>query len=145
MLEDSSNTSSISSSDTNAFVSEASLQSQPITSATVRDALVDVEKELQSKSLAEDQEVEAVENILDQEIITDTGGSPVQANSSTIGHQEVLAERARFVARAREDLRFGSKMLSKQIRHRLLTREIGSMMAVAAGDEEQEQAPSYSV
>nr|WP_172686765.1 hypothetical protein [Rickettsia endosymbiont of Ixodes pacificus] len=36
-------------------------------------------------------------------------------------------------------------MLSKQIRHRLLTRDIGSMVAVSAGDEEQDQTPSYSV
>ncbi|HJD66815.1 MAG TPA: autotransporter outer membrane beta-barrel domain-containing protein, partial [Rickettsia endosymbiont of Bembidion nr. Transversale] len=89
--------------------------------------------------------VEAVEDILKQDVITDTG-ERAATNSSTVGHQEELGERARLAARARdEDLRFGSKMLSKQIRHRLLTKEIGNIVAVSAGEEEEDQTPSYSV
>ncbi|WP_341791198.1 autotransporter domain-containing protein [Rickettsia endosymbiont of Gonocerus acuteangulatus] len=143
-LEDSSIASSISISDTNAVVSEEELQSKPIVSEIVQDELVNVEKELQSQKLKEEEEVEAVEDILGEDLITDTV-EQVDANNSTARHQEVLAERTRFAARVREDLRFSSKAVSKQIRHRLLTREIGNMVAVAAGDEEQEQAPSYSV
>ncbi|MGX8190135.1 autotransporter domain-containing protein [Rickettsia conorii] len=141
-LEDSSDTDSNNSLDTNDVVSKIVSQSNSIVSETVQDELADVEQELQSQKLKEGEEVE---DILGEDLITDTGGSPADANNSTARHQEVLAERTRFAARVREDLRFGSKMLSKQIRHRLSAREIGSMVAVAAGDEEESQAPSYSV
>lgn len=62
--------------------------------------------------------------------ITDTGDSQADANSSTAEHQKVLTERARFISRAKEDLRFGSKAVSKQIRHRLSARDIGNMVAL---------------
>ncbi|WP_342224987.1 autotransporter domain-containing protein [Rickettsia endosymbiont of Urophora cardui] len=144
-LEDSSIASSISSSDTNVVISEEALQSKPIVSEIVQDELVNVEKELQSQKLKEEEEVEVVEDMLEQDVITDTEGSTVEANSNTVGHQEELTKRAKLAALAREDLRFGSKAVSKQIRHRLLTRDIGKLVAVSAGDEEQDIEPSYSV
>ncbi|MCC8418816.1 MAG: autotransporter outer membrane beta-barrel domain-containing protein [Rickettsia endosymbiont of Glossina mortisans submortisans] len=87
--------------------------------------MIDIERELQSQQLKE--------------------VAVVEANSNTVGHQEELTKRANIIAKARDDLRFGSKVISKQIRHRLLTRDIGSLVAVSAGDEEESQAPSYSV
>lgn len=143
-LEDSSVVSSISSSDTNDVVSEVLPQSNSIVSETVQDELADVEQELQSQELKEEGEVEAVEDILSEDLMTNTG-EQADTHNSTAGHQKELAKRASIIARARDDLRFGSKMLSKQIRHRLLTRDIGSIVAVSAGDEEQDPTPSYSI
>ena len=131
--------------DTNSVVSAAALQSKPNVSEIVQEELAGIEQALESQSLVEEEVLEAEEDILDQNIVTDTRGSTVETNSNTVGHHEALTKRAKLAALAREDLRFGSKMLSKQIRHRLSAREIGSMVAVAAGDEEESQAPSYSV
>ncbi|MFP3011952.1 MAG: autotransporter domain-containing protein [Rickettsia sp.] len=144
-LEDSSDTDSNNSLDTNNVMSNIVSQSNALVSKVIQDELVDVETELQSQKFKEGESVEAVEDILGQDLITDTGDSQADANSSTAEHQKVLTERARFISRAKEDLRFGSKVVSKQIRHRLSARDIGNMVAVSAGDEEQEQALSYSV
>jgi hypothetical protein len=126
--------------DTNSVISEEALQSKPIVSETVQDELADIEQELQSQVLREE---EVVEEILSEGLMTDTlEGADI--NNSTARHQEKLAKIARLAARERDDLRFGSKAVNKQIRHRLLTRDIGSMIAVSAGEEE-DKTPSYSV
>ncbi|EER20749.1 MULTISPECIES: autotransporter outer membrane beta-barrel domain-containing protein [spotted fever group] len=151
-LEGSSDISSINGSDANDLVSKIVSQSNSIVSETVQDELADVEKELQSQKLKEKEEVEAVEDILSEDsmtvepedLITDTV-APEDTHNSTAGHQEALAKRASIIAKARADLSFGSKAVSKQIRHRLLTRDIGKLVAVSAGDEEESQAQSYSV
>ncbi|MGX6959675.1 MAG: autotransporter domain-containing protein [Rickettsia endosymbiont of Pentastiridius leporinus] len=143
-LEDSSDTDSNNSLDTNDVVSKIVSQSNSIVSETVQDELADVDQELQSQKLKEDEEVEAVEDILSEDLMTDTV-EQAGINISPVSPQEELARRANIIAKARDDLRFGSKAISKQIRHRLLTRDIGSMLAVSAGDEEQDIAPSYSI
>lgn len=130
-LEDSSDTSSIKVADTNSVGSEVVSQFKPIVSEIIQDELHDIEKELQSQGLKEEEEVKAVEDILEEDAAT---SNLKQASISGDQHQEELAEMARITARAREDLRFGSKAVSRQIRHRLLTREIGSIAAVSAGD-----------
>jgi len=130
--------------DTNSVISKEALKTKPIVSETVKDELADIKQELKSQLLKEEEVVEAVEGILSEDLMTDTG-EQAGTNISPAVPQEELARRANIIAKARDDLRFGSKAISKQIRHRLLTRDIGSMVAVSAGDEEQEQAPSYSV
>jgi hypothetical protein len=114
-------------------------------SQAVQQELVEIQKALQSQVLKEEEAVEAVEDILGQDVMTDTVGSGADANNSTSRHKEELAARAKLAAMVRDDLRFGSKAVSKQIRHRLLTRDIGSLVAVSAGDEEQDIEPRYSV
>ncbi len=143
-LEDSSDRGSKNSSDTNYVVSRIVPQSNSIVSETVQDELAEVEQELQSQKLKEEESVESVEDILGKDLITDTGEQE-ETHNSTTGHQAELARRASIALSSRADLRFGSKLVSKQIRHRLLTRDIGNLVAVSAGDEEESQAPSYSV
>ncbi|WP_277360234.1 autotransporter domain-containing protein [Rickettsia asembonensis] len=143
-LEDSSDTDSNNSLDTNDAVSKIVSQSNSIVSETVQDELADVEQELQSQSLVEEEVVEAVEDILSEDLMTDTV-EQAGINISPASPQEELARRVNIIAKARDDLRFGSKAISKQIRHRLLTRDIGSLVAVSAGDEEQDIATSYSI
>ncbi|MFP3011735.1 MAG: autotransporter domain-containing protein [Rickettsia sp.] len=143
-LEDSSDRGSKNSSDTNYVLSVLLPQSNSIVSETVQDELADVEQELQSQKLKAGESVEAVEDILSEDLMTYTV-EQAGINISPASPQEELARRANIIAKARDDLRFGSKAISKQIRHRLLTRDIGNMVAVSAGDEEQDIEPSYSV
>ncbi|HJD66698.1 MAG TPA: hypothetical protein LFV91_06735, partial [Rickettsia endosymbiont of Bembidion nr. Transversale] len=107
-LEDSGDTSSIRSSDINSMGSEVVLQSKPIVSEIVQDELLDIEKELQSQQLKEEEAVEAVEDILKQDVITDTI-EQAGINISPASPQAELAKRANIIAKARDDLRFGSK------------------------------------
>lgn len=143
-LEDSSDRGSNNSVDTNDVVSAIVSQSNSIVSETIQDELADIEKELQSQSLVEEEVVEAVEDILDGYLMTDTV-EQADTNISPASAQEDLARRANIIAKVRDDVRFSSKAISKQIRHRLLMQDIGSLVAVSAGDEEQDIAPSYSI
>ncbi|WP_155980555.1 hypothetical protein [Rickettsia bellii] len=120
LLEDNSDRGSKNSSDTNDVLSALLPQSNSIVSETVQDELADVEQELQSQQLKEEESVEAVEDILSEDLMTDTI-EQAGINISSASPQEELARRANIIAKARDDLRFGSKAVSKQIRHRLLT------------------------
>lgn len=143
-LEDSSDRDSKNSLDTNYVLSTLLPQSNSIVSEIVQDELADVEQELQLQELKEEESVEAVEDILSEDSMTDTG-EQVGINISPAVPQAELARRSNIIAKARADLSFGSKAVSKQIRHRLLTRDIGKLVVVSAGDEEESQAPSYSI